>query len=684
MKRHVVTALSISLMFALVLPARTFGASEKDVEKLGGECSAGKDKSCRELIKIAERDKAHSVRMAAVRRLADQALLAGLARGAASEDVRKAAVEKLTDAAVLADVARNEENPAVRTVAVNNPRLVDRNLFVELARNDSALSVRSAAVERYGPRALIHDIAPLRLEVKNDLPAPARAAFDADVELPMIFRNILADRDANAKGTLRVSCKGSTLSADYSPLGIGPGLGREAGPIVSRETGAIVEFELCLVLPQHAVWCRRLTGRKSPPERIIDSPEASDGSLQEHLFGEAFDRLFPELTTFLVDVASANAVIPLAKKPTNWRVQKAAVEFLTDAVRRLTGQDLLDEIARTDQSVLAAIAKNDASMDVGSAVAERATVLLTDQADLAQIAESHGRHTVRIVAVKKLVDRTVLQRVADFDTVHAVREAARERLKELKTAVGRTGATAPASVTPKMTAGDAVALTEACGAGDIQACFDLSWLHEEGRVTGWLHGPGAGEAYKKGVAIDSAKAAALAGERCTNGFGKSCVDLASMYSRGDGVPTDKAKAAELYQKACDGGNAFGCAWLGMAYVNGEGVEKDEPRGFALTRTTCENSSAIGSAIGCANLAFLYSTGLGTPKDDAKSAEAAKRACDGYSAGGCYNLGVDYSQGQGVPYDPVRAAEFLVKACDGGLQPACSLVPRAKARAQRVR
>jgi len=53
------------------------------------------------------------VRWAAIRRLTDQAALAGIARNGGDPNAREAAVSALTDRDLLAGAARDDRNPAV-------------------------------------------------------------------------------------------------------------------------------------------------------------------------------------------------------------------------------------------------------------------------------------------------------------------------------------------------------------------------------------------------------------------------------------------------------------------------------------------------------------------------------------------------------------------------------------------
>jgi TPR repeat protein len=57
---------------------------------------------------------------------------------------------------------------------------------------------------------------------------------------------------------------------------------------------------------------------------------------------------------------------------------------------------------------------------------------------------------------------------------------------------------------------------------------------------------------------DLNRAADLFKRACDAGGSGGCLNLGSMYSRGEGVPKDRNRAADLFKKACDLGNDRGC------------------------------------------------------------------------------------------------------------------------------
>ncbi len=114
------------------------------------------------LVQIARGTPIAKVRMEAVRRIADPAILVELARSD-SEDVRIEAARCLSDPAVLAELARGDASLNVRACAVVNPHMTDAALLAVIALNDENEYVRQYAVEK---------------ACMDDIPALAGAALD--------------------------------------------------------------------------------------------------------------------------------------------------------------------------------------------------------------------------------------------------------------------------------------------------------------------------------------------------------------------------------------------------------------------------------------------------------------------------------------------------------------------------
>jgi len=98
------------------------------------------------LTQVATLDQEPAIGMAAVNTLVDQVLLARVAQGSRARGVCEAAVGKLTDQALLAQVARAADSPQARQAAVS--KLTDQATLAEVAKTDSDPEVRGAAAKR--------------------------------------------------------------------------------------------------------------------------------------------------------------------------------------------------------------------------------------------------------------------------------------------------------------------------------------------------------------------------------------------------------------------------------------------------------------------------------------------------------------------------------------------------------
>src|ERR1035441_4504840 len=87
-----------------------------------------------------------NVRLAAVRMLTDQNILAQVAKTADFDDVRIAAVEELNDESVLTEFAGADRNWDVRLAAVR--KLTDQGSLAIVAKFQSAVHVSLAAVNK--------------------------------------------------------------------------------------------------------------------------------------------------------------------------------------------------------------------------------------------------------------------------------------------------------------------------------------------------------------------------------------------------------------------------------------------------------------------------------------------------------------------------------------------------------
>lgn len=106
--------------------------------KQTGECEAGDQRACAALVRMPTA--AIEVRLAAVRKITDQAMLADLATTSPVRDIRLAAIRGLIDQDALTDLARHAKGAVERAAAVE--RLKDQQAVADIARHDPSKWVR--------------------------------------------------------------------------------------------------------------------------------------------------------------------------------------------------------------------------------------------------------------------------------------------------------------------------------------------------------------------------------------------------------------------------------------------------------------------------------------------------------------------------------------------------------------
>jgi len=147
---------------------------------------------------IAKNDKYNDMRLRAVKKLTDQAVLTDVAKKEKNVNVRGTAVAKLTDPILLADIARNDENKDVRQTAVHNDNLTDQTVLTDIVKNEKEQMVRYYATLKLTDQALLADIA------KNDQDTVIRieAACKLDNRHQMEAQAVFVDVVKNAKDTV--------------------------------------------------------------------------------------------------------------------------------------------------------------------------------------------------------------------------------------------------------------------------------------------------------------------------------------------------------------------------------------------------------------------------------------------------------------------------------------------------
>ncbi len=187
--------------------------------------------------------------------------------------------------------------------------------------------------------------------------------------------------------------------------------------------------------------------------------------------------------------------------------------------------------------------------------------------------------------------------------------------------------------------------TKACDHWEMDACYALAAVYEQG---------------KPGIPQDKTKAAELYKKACEDGHEGACGRIAQL-------PADFNDAAALYELACGKDYQLACVSLAAAYQDGlAGKAKDLPKAVSLYDAACGKDEPPA----CSRLGALYLKGAGIAKDYKKAAELLNKGCAGKDGMGCYNLGSLYEAGWSVKRDRAKAKELYKTACEYGYKEAC--------------
>lgn len=143
--------LPAAVIVAFLLPAVPALAQTKQTT----DCEAGDQRACAALADMSSASM--DVRLAAVRRLTDQELLAGVARTSQNGDIRHEAIHFLIDQDALTDIARHARAAIDRGRAAE--RLKNQQVLAAIARNDTSKWVRQRAAYTLTDEAEIRKLA---------------------------------------------------------------------------------------------------------------------------------------------------------------------------------------------------------------------------------------------------------------------------------------------------------------------------------------------------------------------------------------------------------------------------------------------------------------------------------------------------------------------------------------------
>eukprot|EP01135_Chromosphaera_perkinsii_P009985 Nk52_evm20s1992 gene=Nk52_evmTU20s1992 len=142
-------------------------------------------------------------------------------------------------------------------------------------------------------------------------------------------------------------------------------------------------------------------------------------------------------------------------------------------------------------------------------------------------------------------------------------------------------------------------------------------------------------------------------EKFSQGTGKPCFNLGSLYMAGNGVERNEKRAYEYFKQGCDKNDMDACNNVGMGLWKGRGVDKNVEEAIKFFELGCRKKYALS----CFNLSILYLVADGVPKDMPKAVQYSEKACDLGFVAGCVNAHVAYKNGDGVEKNAEKAAEL---------------------------
>ncbi|MEW5734526.1 MAG: hypothetical protein AB1921_06710 [Thermodesulfobacteriota bacterium] len=272
------------------------------------------------LASVALKDSNTQVRLAAVARIKDQSKLCDIAANVAEERVRLAAVDAITDEGVLAHVANTNDNESIQVAAVR--RITKDEALLEVAAKSTGHSSRLEAVRRMHSPALL-----ARIAVKS---ASAQLRIAAAEKLGETVTNpdeTTAKAMAFPFAALKDLAEPDTLTHAYTALGKISDKGVMS--IIARSTAhPLIRQEAMQRVSARDLWLALARGEESTRLRAAAVSLISD---QAELFriakGEGHHRVRIAAVHRLSDPA---ALFSLVRNDFDYRVRLAALCHITD------------------------------------------------------------------------------------------------------------------------------------------------------------------------------------------------------------------------------------------------------------------------------------------------------------------------------------------------------------------
>lgn len=149
--------------------------------------------------------------------------------------------------------------------------------------------------------------------------------------------------------------------------------------------------------------------------------------------------------------------------------------------------------------------------------------------------------------------------------------------------------------------------------------------------------------------------------RAENGEVVAQLELAGIYSKGEGVAKDQAAAAQWVLKAAEQGDVKAQIQLGHRYLKGEGVMKNSENALKWFSKAAESGSAEAQMA----LGGVYLAGKGVKRNSSEAAKWFTMAAGQGSASAQCQLARMHMTGAGVSKDDLEAYKWASLAAKQG-------------------
>jgi hypothetical protein len=409
------------------------------------------------LARIAQTDEDGDVRLSAISMITDQALLVSLAQENDFRDIGLAAVKMLTDEALLANVDRKTDSIVAGPAAlVAIERISAQPILADLAKTAKPNEIRLAAIAKISDQALLADVA--KVDRSSDIRSAALAkltdetllvdvamsdeygeyCLEAIKHLAEIKDSWLAQKVVGIANTTHfVACRLNELQAaikKFTDQALLTDLAKQANfekiRLAAAETITDQALLADLAVNAKPDVVRKVAVKKITDQTLIAAIAQKD---EDWFIGEAVTKIITDqtlLTDLAMNAESDDVRLAAAEKLSDQTLeQKILVDVAMN--RKYFGSQIVEKIS--DQEPLGRLAVNAESDDVRLAAAKK----LTDQAhaqkllaDLAKEGNSSFNERIRMEAVARITDQTLLANLAMNAASDDARVAAAEKIAD--------------------------------------------------------------------------------------------------------------------------------------------------------------------------------------------------------------------------------------------------------------